>query len=114
MQRGASQEQTSASSPGPSSSTEIPGAAELCARPGVHATERNSSNWCFPVAGSQDVDYQHQEKDQLVRGSFLCTAKELSAAEVSCIPGRMANLADNEGSSSPPLLGITPSFSINP
>lgn len=67
-----------------------------------------------PMAGSPGADYHQQGKDQLVRGLFLCTAKELSAAEVSWIPGRIANPVGNEGSSSPPLLGITPSFSINP
>lgn len=38
-----------------------------------------------------------QGKDQLARGLFLCTAKELSATEVSWIPGRTANPAGSEG-----------------
>lgn len=82
----------------PSSPAETPGAAGPCAGPGAPTPERNGSNAVVPPwLAAKVLIIIAQGKDQLARGWFLCTAKELSAAEVSWIPGRAANPAGSEG-----------------
>lgn len=116
MQCGALQKQPSASTSGPNNSVEIPLRREAgswfrcaCEREKTAATGGFS-----PWLAAKALIIITQAKDQLIRGLFLCAAKELSAIEVSLIPGKTAKLAGNVGSTSPLLPGLTPSFSINP
>lgn len=116
MQCGALQKQASASTSGPNNSVEIPLRREAmswlrcaCER------ERTAATGGFsPWLAAKALIFIMQAKDQLIRGLFLCTAKELSAIEVSLIPGKTVKPAGNVGSTSPLLPGLTPSFSINP
>lgn len=116
MQCAALQKQASAPTSGPNNSVEIPLRHEAvswlrcaCGRERIAATGGFS-----PWLAAKVLIIITQAKDQLIRGLFLCTAKELSALEVSLISGKTAKLAANVGSTSLLLLGLTPSFSINP
>lgn len=116
VQCAALQKQASTSTSGPNNSAEIPlchGAVSrfrcACER------ERTAATGGFsPWLAAKALIIITQAKDQLIRGLFLSTAKELSAIEVSSIPGKTAKPAGNVGSTSPLLPGLTPSFSINP
>ena len=116
MQCSALQKQASAPTSGPNNSVEIPlhheaGSWFRCAC----ERERIAATGVFSLwLAAKVLIIITQAKDQLIRGLFLCTAKELSAIEVSLIPGKTAKPAGNVGSTSPLLLGLTPSFSINP
>lgn len=106
--------QASASTSGLNSSIEIPlhhGAMGWfrCACEGEQIAA--TGGFC-PWLAAKALIIITQAKDQLIRGLFLCTAKELSAIEVSLIPGTTAKLAMR----TPPLLfsWATPSVSINP
>lgn len=116
MQCGALRKQASASTSGPNDSVEIPLRHEAmswsrcaCERERIAATGGFS-----PWLAAKALIIITPAKDQLIRGLFLCTAKELTAIEFSLVPGKTAKPAGNVGCTSPLLPGLTPSFSINP